>query len=156
MRPKPTTPSVLPVTSMPPNLERSQRPCTRLACAWGMLRAWETSSAMACSAADSELEPAALQTTMPRRVAAGTSTLSTPVPARPDHLQAVGTGDQLGRDLGRAADDDGVVVGDAVGELLRGPIQAEIDAEQLGEVGDAGVGDLLADQDPQARRGEGA
>ena len=83
MRPKPTTPSVLPVTSMPPNLERSHFPWTRLACAWGMLRAWDTSRAMACSAADSELEPAALQTTMPRRVAAGTSTLSTPVPARP-------------------------------------------------------------------------
>ncbi len=38
---------------------------------------------MACSAADRALEPAAFTTTMPRRVAAATSTLSTPVPARP-------------------------------------------------------------------------
>ena len=74
------------MTSMPPNFERSQRPCTRLAWAWGMLRAWDTIRAMACSAADRALDPAALQTTMPRRVAAATSTLSTPVPARPTTL----------------------------------------------------------------------
>ncbi len=38
---------------------------------------------MACSAAERAFEPAALTTTMPRRVAASTLTLSTPVPARP-------------------------------------------------------------------------
>ena len=71
------------MTSMPPNFERSQRPSTSAMCAWGMLRACASMSAMACSAADTALDPAALTTTMPRSVAAGTSTLSTPVPARP-------------------------------------------------------------------------
>ncbi len=40
-------------------------------------------SAMVCSAADTMLEVGALQTMMPRSVAASTSTLSTPTPARP-------------------------------------------------------------------------
>ena len=36
-----------------------------------------------CSAAATEFDSGALATMMPRRVAAGMSTLSTPVPARP-------------------------------------------------------------------------
>ena len=38
---------------------------------------------MVCSAAAIELDSGAFTTTIPRRVAASTSTLSTPVPARP-------------------------------------------------------------------------
>ncbi len=83
IRPKPSTPSVLPHTSMPPNRLRSQRPSLSAACACGMLRAIASSRPTACSAADTMFEPGALATMMPRRVAAGTSTLSTPVPARP-------------------------------------------------------------------------
>ena len=42
-----------------------------------------------CSAAATEFDSGALATMMPRRVAAGMSTLSTPVPARPITLRLV-------------------------------------------------------------------
>ena len=48
-----------------------------------MLRASDMSMPKASSAADTELPPGVLVTTMPRRVAASTSMLSTPVPALP-------------------------------------------------------------------------
>ena len=48
-----------------------------------MLRASASSSAIVCSAAVTTFDSGALATTMPRLVAAGTSTLSTPTPARP-------------------------------------------------------------------------
>ena len=48
-----------------------------------MLRASASSSAIVCSAAVTTLDSGALATTTPRFVAAGTSTLSTPTPARP-------------------------------------------------------------------------
>ncbi len=83
MRPKPITPSVLSISSTPENFERSHLPAVRLACAWGTLRARASSSASVCSAAVTTLDCGALATTMPRLVAAGTSTLSTPTPARP-------------------------------------------------------------------------
>jgi hypothetical protein len=82
-RPSPTTPSTLPCSSTPSHFERSQRPATRAAWAWGMLRAWASSRAMACSATERMLEVGALTTMTPRSVAAATSTLSRPTPARP-------------------------------------------------------------------------
>src|SRR5438270_9180559 len=48
-----------------------------------MLRAWASNRAMVCSAADRMFDCGALTTITPRRVAATTSTLSTPIPARP-------------------------------------------------------------------------
>ena len=48
-----------------------------------MLRASASSSAIVCSAAVTTFDSGALATTIPRRVAASTSTLSTPTPARP-------------------------------------------------------------------------
>ena len=48
-----------------------------------MLRASASSSASVCSAAAMMFDCGALATTIPRRVAAATSTLSTPIPARP-------------------------------------------------------------------------
>ena len=83
MRPKPMMPSVLSMSSTPEYFERSQRPSTSEACACGMLRASASSSASVCSAAVTTLDSGALATTTPRFVAAGTSTLSTPTPARP-------------------------------------------------------------------------
>src|ERR1700761_8892046 len=83
MRPKPITPSVLPYSSAPLNLARSQRPATSVACACGTLRNIASDSASVCSAAATEFDSGALATMIPRRVAAGMSTLSTPVPARP-------------------------------------------------------------------------
>ena len=44
---------------------------------------------MACSAADSTLDWGALTTITPRRVAAATSTLSSPIPARPTTTRSV-------------------------------------------------------------------
>ena len=51
--------------------------------ALGMLRAWASSSAIVCSAAETMLLCGALTTITPCRVAASTSTLSRPIPARP-------------------------------------------------------------------------
>src|SRR6201986_2431082 len=48
-----------------------------------MLRNIASESARVCSAAATEFDSGALATMIPRRVAAGMSTLSTPVPARP-------------------------------------------------------------------------
>ncbi len=48
-----------------------------------MLRAWASIIAIVCSAAATMFDSGALATMMPRLVAAGTSTLSTPIPARP-------------------------------------------------------------------------
>src|SRR5580692_5956252 len=88
-RPRPTTPSTLPCSSTPSHLERSHRPATRAAWAWGMLRAWASSRAMACSATERMLEVGALTTMTPRSVAAVTSTLSRPTPARPTTANVV-------------------------------------------------------------------
>ena len=83
MRPKPSRPSVFSYSSTPPHLERSQLPPVSAACACGTLRASASSSATVCSAAVMTLDCGALATMMPRLVAASTSTLSTPTPARP-------------------------------------------------------------------------
>jgi hypothetical protein len=89
MRPKPRMPRVLSISSTPENFERSQRPALSEPWAWGMLRASASSSAIVCSAAVTTLDSGALATMMPRLVAAGTSTLSTPTPARPIALSCV-------------------------------------------------------------------
>ena len=83
MRPKPRIPSVFSYSSVPENFERSHLPEMSEAWAWGTLRASASSSAIVCSAAVITLDSGALATMMPRRVASGTSTLSTPTPARP-------------------------------------------------------------------------
>ena len=54
-----------------------------IASACGILRAAETMSENACSAVEMVFPPGVFMTMMPRRVAASTSTLSTPTPARP-------------------------------------------------------------------------
>ena len=122
------------------------------ACACGMLRASASISATVCSAAAMMFDCGALATMMPRLVAASTSTLSTPMPARPITLQVVGALDQVGGQLGRRADQDPVVVADALGELLVVPVDADVDVEALAQQVDAGVGDLLLDEDAVAAR----
>jgi hypothetical protein len=54
-----------------------------------MLRQRASMSATACSAAATAFDSGAFATTIPRRVAAGMSTLSTPVPALPMTLSFV-------------------------------------------------------------------
>ena len=70
---------------------------SRSAC--GMLRACASSSAIVCSAADSTFDCGALTTITPRRVAAATSTLSRPMPARPTTTRSSAGGEHLGRHL---------------------------------------------------------
>ena len=53
------------------------------ACACGTLRASASINAIVCSAAATMFDCGAFATMIPRFVAAGTSTLSTPIPARP-------------------------------------------------------------------------
>src|SRR5256885_13117182 len=65
------------------NFLRSQRPALRLLLACGIDRASEMSKAIVCSAVVIVLPSGAFITTMPRIVAAETSILSTPTPARP-------------------------------------------------------------------------
>ena len=71
-------------------------------------------------------------------------------PGAADHLQVVGALDQLGGHLRRRADQDRVVAGDRLDQLLVGHLEAEVDVEVLAQQVDAGVGDLLLDQDLHA------
>ena len=83
MRPNPSRPSVFSYSSTPPHFERSHLPSVSAECACGTLRASASSSATVCSAAVMTFDCGALATMIPRLVAASTSTLSTPTPARP-------------------------------------------------------------------------
>ena len=81
--PQPMTPSVLEKISTPRNLFFSHFPARVDASASGICRASDSISVMACSAVVIELPNGVFMTMMPRAVAAGISTLSTPMPARP-------------------------------------------------------------------------
>ncbi len=82
MRPRPTTPTVLPKISVPENDERFQACSRSEASAAGIWRAADSSNANACSAALWMFDVGALTTSTPRSVAVLTSTLSSPTPAR--------------------------------------------------------------------------
>ena len=75
-------------------------------------RASANISAMACSAVVIELPNGVFMTMMPRRDAAGMSTLSTPMPARPITFSAARRIDQLLGDLGGRADGQAVILVD--------------------------------------------
>ncbi len=81
--PRPTMPTVLPASSEPTNFDFSQRPCAIEAAASGTRRRSARSTANVCSTAETTLPVGELRTMTPRAEAAGTSTLSTPTPARP-------------------------------------------------------------------------
>ena len=72
----------------------------------------------------SMFDSGALATMMPRLVAAGTSTLSTPMPGAADHLQPVGPLDHVGGQLGGRADHDRVVVADRARQLAVVPCRS--------------------------------
>ena len=92
------------------------------------------------------LEVGALTTMTPRAVAAGTSTLSSPTPGPGDHLEPRRGGDRLGVDLGRAAHDDGVGLGER-GEQRRTVGAVDVtDVEVVGEHLDGGGGEFFGDQ----------
>ena len=83
MLPQPMTPRVFPISSTPMKRDFSHRPAWVEALASGIRRASASISATACSAVVIALPNGVFITTMPRAVAAATSTLSTPIPARP-------------------------------------------------------------------------
>mmetsp|Transcript_16067 Transcript_16067/g.34879 ORF Transcript_16067/g.34879 Transcript_16067/m.34879 type:complete len:251 (-) Transcript_16067:28-780(-) len=84
-RPSPSTPRVLPSSSTPMYFLRSHLPAFIDMSPWATLRARLAISAQVCSAAETVFPPGVFITTMPLRVAAVQSMLSTPVPARPIH-----------------------------------------------------------------------
>ncbi len=111
-------PSVLPVISTPMKRFFSHLPAWVEALASGIWRASANISAMACSAVVIELPKGVFITMMPLRLAAGMSTLSTPMPARPIDLQIGRRGDQLLGDLGRRADGEAVILADDFEQLF--------------------------------------
>ena len=90
MLPRPITPSVLPAISVPMYFFFSQIPCFMLAAACGIFRASANMRPMASSAAAAAFPCGVLMTRTPFSVAALTSMLSTPTPARPMILSLPG------------------------------------------------------------------
>ena len=66
-----------------------------------------------------------------------------------DDLQVGSLGDEVGRDLGRRADDQRVELADPLLERLLVPVEAQLDVEVLAEQVHPALGDLLLDQDLQ-------
>src|SRR3954465_11681744 len=115
-----------------------------------MLRASASMSAPVCSAAATMFDCGALATMIPRLVAASTSTLSTPIPARPitrrfsaRPMRSAGSfvAEGVRGGLRRRAEEDAVVSPDARRELLVGPVDADVDGETLAQHVHARVGD---------------
>ncbi len=129
------------------NLARSQRPSTSERSARGTLRKRASASASVCSAAATEFDSGALATMIPRRVAAGMSTLSTPVPARPITLRLVASSISSGvifvAERIRIASYSPIRSRSSSSDISRPELDLEVVAEQV----DAVVGDLLLDQD---------
>ena len=71
-------------------------------------------------------------------------------PGAPDRTEVRPPVDEVLGELRRRADEDAVVLADALGELLVAPVDAEVDVEVLAQERDAGVADLLLDEHPQA------
>ena len=101
-------PRVLSASSTPSHFERSQRPATSAAWAWGTLRAWASSIAIVCSAADRMFDCGALTTITPR--AGGRLDVDVvEADAGPADDHQVGAGlEHLGGDRGGRPDDEGV------------------------------------------------
>src|SRR5262245_49483228 len=94
--PQPMTPSVLLVISTPMKRFFSHFPACVDASACGICRASANISVIACSAVVIELPNGVFITMMPLAVAAGMSTLSTPMPARPITLRRFARSKTLG------------------------------------------------------------
>ena len=144
--------SSCPRAPRPATSTRSHDPASRRRRACGMLRACASISAIACSAALMMLDCGAFTTITPRRVAASTSTLSRPMPARATTFRLVGRLEHCGRYLRGAADDERVVGRDLGREVPGGELGAHVHLEVLPQQIEARVGELLGDQDPHGQR----
>ena len=102
MRPKPTRPSVLSASSMPPKRERSQRPSFSAACACGIWRGErEQEPDRVLGRRDRPSTAGALATRMPA-LRRGVEVDVVDADARAaDHLEPLGALDQVGGELGR-------------------------------------------------------
>ena len=142
-------PSVLPKISTPRNLFFSHLPARVEASASGICRASDSISVMACSAVVIELPNGVFITMMPRAVAAGMSTLSTPMPARPITFRLVACSRIFGRDFGRRADREPVEAVDDRGELVlvlaEAGLEIDLDAAVL-EDRDGGGRELVGNE----------
>ena len=116
------------MSSTPVYLERFHSPFFSAALACGMLRAVASSRPPASSAAVTMLEVGALTTMTPALVAAETSTLSRPTPARATTFSFFAAATASASTLVARADQDRVDVGDG--------------GQQLGAVGAVAVPDL--------------
>ena len=110
---------------------------------------------MACSAVVIELPNGVFITMTPRAVAAGMSTLSTPMPARPTTFSLRRLLEQLGGDLGRGADGEAVIVADDLGELVlvEAGLDVDLDAALL-EDRDGGGGEFVGDENARGHGGD--
>ncbi len=102
---------------LPTSSGSTRRPSGRR-CACGTLRACASSNASVCSAAERMFDCGAFTTITPRRVASATSTLSSPMPARPTTTRSAPGFEHLGGDLRRAADHERLRALDRVEQLL--------------------------------------
>ena len=100
-----------------------------------------------CSAAEMTVDSGAFATTIPRRVAASTSTLSTPTPARPITFSRSARSIRSAVSFVAERIDDRVVAADRLGEV---GVAVDVDVEALAQQVDARLGDRLADEDPGA------
>ena len=132
--------------------ERFHSPFFSAALAGAMLRAAASSRATASSAALTMFEVGALTTMTPAWVAAVTSTLSSPTPARATTLSLLRGGERLGVDLGRAAHEDRVDVGDGRQQLGAVGTVAVPDLEVRAQGLDRGRGELFGDEDDRLGR----
>ena len=103
-----------------------------------------------CSAAETTFDSGAFATTIPRLVAASTSTLSTPTPARPTTFSRVRARDHVRGDLRRGTDDQAFV---PVDDLVERRVRVDVDLEVLAQQVDARIRDLLTDEDLHAVTG---
>ena len=126
-----------------PTRRRSSEPC-----ACGTLRYSASAIASVCSAAATEFDSGALATMIPRFVAASRSTLSTPVPARPmtrsRSARSIRSAVSLVPERIRIASNSPIRSA-SVGVV---PVQPQLDLEVAAQELDAGVGDLLLDENP--------
>ena len=100
-----------------------------LSAACGILRASANIRPMASSAAAAALPCGVLMTRMPFSVAALTSMLSTPTPARPMIFRLARVGQRVRLDLAGRADADAVVLADHRRQLLRLHPGLDVDRE---------------------------
>ena len=146
MRPRPTTPTVLPKISVPENDDRFQVCSRSVASAAGIWRAADSISASACSAALWMFDVGALTTSTPRAVAASTSTLSRPTPARATILSLGAGGEHLGVDGGRRTHQQRVGLRHRGQQLLAVGAVDPADFDLVTEGGDGRFGQFVGNQ----------